>query len=50
MRRKILACAVGSGVAALGLASGRAQAANAACNPLTYGAVGNGVIDNTAAI
>jgi len=33
-----------------GLSVGTAHATVAACNPLTYGAVGNGVTDNTTAI
>ena len=43
----LVGCAVSAGALAL---AGPALAANPACNPLSYGAIGNGTTDNTVAL
>ena len=50
MRRSRLAGAIGIAPLALALSAAAAHAAGPECSPLTYGATGDGVTDNTAAI
>jgi polygalacturonase len=50
MRRSCLAGAIGFAPFALALSATAALAAGPQCSPLTYGAVGDGVTDNTRAI
>jgi polygalacturonase len=50
MRLSPRAGAIGLAALALALSAAAAQAAGPECSPLTYGAVGDGVTDNTAAI